>query len=120
MDFNQGYKVIFVNCEETALHFFSNIPGFKLDEKIEIQGRQCPILQLKNGDFMMLVEKEAVEPETIVLKTDDCLRDYHLLKKKSIATLTKPRYVDNGLELCFSDPTGNHFIVLEERDYTDA
>ncbi|WP_316813828.1 hypothetical protein [Pedobacter heparinus] len=120
MDFHQSYKVIFVNCEETSLKFFTDIPGFRLYERIAIEGKQCPILQLSNGDFMMLVEKEVVGPDTVVLKTDDCLRDYHLFRKKNIATLSRPRYVDNGLELCFSDPTGNQFVILEERDYKDA
>lgn len=120
MNFHQSYKVIFVNCEETSLKFFTNIPGFRLQEKIDIEGKQCPILQLHNGDFLMLVEKDVIGPDTIVLKTDDCLRDYHLLRQNSVATLGRPRYVDNGLELSFTDPTGNQFVILEERDYTDT
>lgn len=120
MNFNQGYKVVFVNCKLKSLDFFSNMPGFILQEEIEIQGRQYPILQLNQGDLIMLVEKEAMVPETIVLKTDDCIRDYHLFRQKQLDTITKPRYVDNGLELCFSDPSGNRFILLEERDYSEV
>lgn len=120
MDFNKGYRVVFVKCKETSLSFFMNVPGFAFYENIEIQGKECPILKLSNDDFVMLVEKDCAEKETIVLKTDDCLRDYYLFKQKSIASLTKPRYVAKGLELCFADPNGNQFIMLEERDYTDA
>ncbi|MNL01536.1 hypothetical protein D3C87_1220100 [compost metagenome] len=120
MDFNKGYRVVFVKCKETSLRFFMEVPGFEFYETIEIQGKECPILKLNNEDFVMLVEKDSAEQDTIILKTDDCLRDYHLFKQKSLTTLAKPRYVDNGLELCFSDPNGNQFIMLEERDYTDA
>ena len=120
MDFDQSCKVVFVKCEETSLIFFTETLGFKLHEKIEIQGKKCPILQLNSGDFMMLVEKQQVDLDTVVLRTDDCVRDYYLFKQKSLVTLTKPRYVENGLELCFSDPSGNQFIMIEERDYSDA
>ena len=120
MDFNQVYQVVFVKCEESSLSFFSNIPGFTLAEKIEIQGKECPILQSGNGDLIMLVEKETIEADTIVLKTDDCVRDYYLFNQKNISGLTKPRYVAHGLELCFSDPSGNRFILTEERDYSEA
>jgi hypothetical protein len=120
MNFDQNYKVVFVKCEETSLNFFTEMLGFKLYEKIEIQSKECPILQLNGGDFMMLVEKQTIDPDTVVLRTDDCVRDYYLFKQKSLATLTKPRYVDNGLELCFSDPSGNQFIMIEERDYSEA
>ena len=120
MEFNEVYKVVFVKCEETSLKFFVDMPGFKVGEKIEIQGKQCPVLQLNSGDFMMLIEREEIEADTIVVKTDDCLRDYYLFSKKKISNLTKPRYVDRGLELCFSDPSGNQFVIIEERDYTEA
>lgn len=120
MIFDENYKVVFVKCEETSLKFFMDMPGFKGYEKMEIQGKQYPVLQLNNGDFMMLIEREEMDADTIVVKTDDCLRDYYLFQKKSISSLTKPRYVDRGLELCFSDPSGNQFVILEERDYTEV
>lgn len=120
MGFNEVYKIVFVKCEETSLKFFRDMPGFRVYEKIEIQGKHCPVLQLSNGDFMLLIEREEIEADTIVIKTDDCLRDYYLFSKQSISNLTKPRYVERGLELCFSDPSGNQFIIIEERDYTDA
>jgi hypothetical protein len=120
MDFNQVYQVVFVKCEESSLSFFCDIPGFTIAEKIEIQGKECPILQSGNGDLIMLVEKETIEADTIVLKTDDCVRDYYLFNQKNIPGLTKPRYVAHGMELCFLDPSGNRFILTEERDYSEA
>lgn len=120
MDFNQGYKVVFVKCEETSLKFFSSMPGFTIAEKIEIEGKECPILQSSHGDFIMLVEKENIETDTIILNTDDCLRDYYLFNQVSTPGLTKPRYVAHGMELCFLDPSGNRFLLTEERDYSEA
>nr|WP_121273307.1 hypothetical protein [Pedobacter schmidteae] len=120
MNFNQVYKIVFVNCEETSVEFFTRMPGFKVYEQIEIQGKSCSVLQLTNGDFMMLVEQDNFEADTIVLKTDDCLRDYCLFSRQQIDSLTRPRYVANGLELSFSDPSGNQFVLIEERDYTEV
>lgn len=120
MDLEKKYKVVFATCVERSLEFFVEKIGFEAYESIAIEGKECPVLQLKNGDFLMLVHREEIEQDSIVLDTDDCLRDYHLLKQKEVPDLTSPSYVTQGLSIEFFDPSGNRFILLEKRDYTDA
>lgn len=120
IDFEHEYLVIFVKCEATSLRFFVDMLGFNRYENIEIAGRNCPILQMQNGHYVMLIEKEMSDYETITLMTDDCLRDYHAFKKQGIEQLGKPEYTDAGLAISFYDPSGNKIMMLEARDYTDA
>jgi hypothetical protein len=120
IDFEHEYIVIFVKCETTSLRFFVEMLGFNVYEHIEIAGRICPILQMQSGHYMILIEKEVTECETITLMTDDCLRDYHTFRKQGMEQLGKPEYTDAGLRISFYDPSGNKITMLEARDYTDA
>jgi len=120
IDFEHEYIVIFVKCVDTSLRFFVDMLGFSVYEHIEIAGRGCPILQMQSGHYIMLIEKETLECETVTLLTDDCLRDYHAFKKQGIEQLGKPEYTDAGLTISFYDPSGNKIMLLEARDYTDA
>lgn len=119
MELSEVKSVVFVKCKETSLKFFRDMLGFKVTEMLNVGGKQCPVLESVYGELMTLCEQDLVKPETIVLRTSDCLRDYYLFKKKSLLNLTRPRYVDRGLQLCFSDPSGNQFVIIEERDYTE-
>jgi hypothetical protein len=58
--------------------------------------------------------------EIITFNTDNCLRDYHQLKSAGIKIEQVPRYTARGLEVIFSDPYGNHYLLLEERDYSET
>jgi hypothetical protein len=58
--------------------------------------------------------------ETITLNTDNCLRDYHQLKSAGIKIEQVPRYTARGLEVIFSDNYGNHYLLLEKRDYSET
>ena len=62
--------------------------------------------------------KEVIEQETIILSTDDCLKDYYMLKQQDLPQLSEPVYTDKGLFIEFCDPSGNRFILMENRDYT--
>lgn len=120
IDFEHEYIVIFVKCEITSQRFFIDALGFSKYENIEIAGKNCPILQMQTGDYVMLIEKEVIEPDMITLMTDDCLRDYHLIRKQEVVQLGKPQYTAAGLAVSFLDPSGNQITILEARDYSDA
>jgi len=57
--------------------------------------------------------------ETIVVNTDDCLKDYHRLRQTGVKVEQAPRYTSKGLEAVFSDIYGNRYVVIEERDYSE-
>lgn len=54
----------------------------------------------------------------IILNTDDCLNDYHSLKTAGVNFHNEPQYLPIGLGAEFSDPLGNHYLLIEERIYS--
>jgi hypothetical protein len=120
MDLEQKYKVVYVTDIRSSLDFFMNKVGLKKQEELNIPGRDCAVLKMFNGDFLMLLQNEELEPAPVVLHTDDCLRDHYRLKEGAVEGLTEPVYRADGVAIEFADPCGNRFVLLEERDYTDA
>jgi len=119
MNTDLKYKVLFVKSEEISVNFFINQLGFKMYERIKINGKVRPLLQNTNKDLMAFMENTGKD-EINILNTDDCLRDYYFFKQKNVQTLGKPQYHNKGLAIGFNDPSGSQFVLLEERDYTDA
>jgi hypothetical protein len=80
----------------------------------------------KFGDDYLLVQGSAASiagqnaGETITFNTDNCLRDYHQLKSIGVKIEQIPRYTNRGLEVIFSDDYGNHYLLLEKRDYSET
>ncbi|RZK76544.1 MAG: hypothetical protein EOO85_11090 [Pedobacter sp.] len=119
MNTDLKYKVLFVKSEEISVNFFIDQLGFKMYQKIEINGKVCPLLQNANKDLMAFIENTGRD-EINIMNTDDCLRDYYFFKQKNVEILGKPQYHHDGLTIDFNDPSGSRFVLLEERDYTDA
>jgi hypothetical protein len=57
--------------------------------------------------------------ETIIINTDNCLRDFHQLKNAGIQIEKAPKYTANGLEAVIADNYGNRYLLVEKRDYSD-
>jgi hypothetical protein len=72
------------------------------------------LLTAKNNSFSMIDADEI-----ILVNTDDCLRDYHLLNIAEIRFAGKPKYTSNGLEATIIDDYGNRYTLLEKRDYSE-
>ncbi|MEO6976865.1 MAG: VOC family protein [Mucilaginibacter sp.] len=82
-------------------------PGFLLRDK---SGRSYFIpLSVDNGDYTT----------TIIINTDDCLRDYYLLDKAGVQFDGIPGYTSDGLQAIAVDDNGTRYTLLEHRDYTD-
>lgn len=120
IDLDLKYKVVFVSCITASREFFTGRVGFREQEVLLIDGKDCPVLQMYDSSFLMLVEKEQREADMIIIYTEDCLRDYHWLRQKEVAGLGQPVYLPEGLSIEFQDPSGNRFMLLEKRDYSDA
>ena len=115
-----NYQVIFVRDISLAAAFFTVQLGLKKEEDLLVAGVNYPILKMFNGHRLMLVKHFERETEPTVIYTDDCLRDFCKLKKYGIEMFSAPNYRTKGLSCEFFDPSGNHILLLEERDYTDA
>lgn len=122
MSLSIKYVPISVTKLETAILFFKEQLGFEQTEPATLfQSERQLIVKSPTGDtsFLLLENNHAQSPSKIVLKTDDCIKDYHTLKAKGVTFQTQPNYLDEGLSACFSDPFGNQYILLEERSYVE-
>jgi hypothetical protein len=54
-----------------------------------------------------------------IIYTDDCLRDYYFLRKEGVRFLNEPTYTTGGLAAGFIDFSGNTYMLVEERNYTE-
>jgi predicted enzyme related to lactoylglutathione lyase len=69
--------------------------------------------------FVLIKAAEHQQIATIVLDSDNCLKDYHELKTKGVQFSAKPYYLPAGLAADFEDNNGNHFLMIEERNYEE-
>lgn len=87
-----------------------------------MDGEESTVVKAKNLDVALVVTEvnnKAGYKSCIVLNTEDCLNDYHLYKTSGVFFCIAPRYLATGLAAEFLDPSGNRFILLEERNYTE-
>lgn len=114
--------VISKNVEEEAAFFQSSL-GYQLAGEIELWPQIiCKILTINEGPSqVMLVPEPIANPfrNLIILSTDNCLKDYHHIKNSGVEFCTSPYYIANGMVAEFEDKSGNHFILLEEREYEE-
>ena len=54
-----------------------------------------------------------------IIYTEDCLRDYYFLRKEGVRFLNEPTYTTGGLTADFIDLSGNTYVLIEERNYTE-
>lgn len=113
-----------VKDREESVQFFTENFGFELAGDVRIRNHDCTALRINaNSPLLVLEEIEAgmfrpiLEPDRIVLNTDDCLRDYYKLKTQGVRFLSIPEYLSVGLTVQFADPSGNIFALFEQRDY---
>ncbi|MBB2143855.1 hypothetical protein GM921_00020 [Pedobacter sp. LMG 31464] len=112
------YTCLKVNDICSATQFLRDILGFE-EDKFNLDVFDGGLV-FTNGEHhkIVLVEcAEEVQNPTILLLTNDCIRDYHSLLDKGIRFTKTPDYTDNGLIAEFLDPFGNCYCLLEERNY---
>ena len=115
------YIPIFTEDVESQVRFFTDNLGFEVYGKKNIlASRECIIMQTTSPDIFILIAKDHGYDDrkcSIVVNTDDCLNDYHHLKLAGIQFCKDPQYTSTGLRAEFVDPSGNHCLLIEERNY---
>jgi hypothetical protein len=90
-------------------------------------GIKCISLKNSCGNQYMIpisvpnsITSANISSKTVIINTNDCLRDYYNLRKKEEITFyTKPKYLAEGLAFEASDKWGNVYMIIENRNYTD-
>jgi len=117
------YIPIFADDPEKQVSFFTDYLGFELaGTKKVLQGQECTLIKTNNPDIFIIVIKDMMNEYRrcrIVLNSDDCLNDYHTLKMAGVVFCNEPYYLPMGLGAEFTDPAGNHYLLIEERCYNN-
>jgi hypothetical protein len=122
------YQAARVNEPKKVVKFLVKYLGFFDDPGTEKKHTDKYLVKLTNrfGDNYLLAQGSPSNTssqnvdEIITFNTDNCLRDYHQLKSAGIKIEQIPRYTARGLEVIFSDPYGNSYLLLERRDYSET
>jgi predicted enzyme related to lactoylglutathione lyase len=120
---NESYIPVIVNKLDRALRFFTGKLNFIVSEELEmLPGLKTMVVSPPNRSLsLVLVESPSANHvysrNKIVIKTDDCIRDYCTFKKAGVRFKSEPQYFSAGLMANFSDPFGNLYALLEVRNY---
>ena len=115
------YITVFTDDIERQVSFFNQGMGFEVcGKKNFFPGQESILLRTDNPEvFIAVVEnnKQEYGKNLIILSSQDCLSDYHTLKLAGVVFYNEPQYLPVGLGAEFCDPSGNHYLLLEERSY---
>ncbi|MFI5136231.1 MAG: hypothetical protein ACHQIM_00300 [Sphingobacteriales bacterium] len=130
---NDNGFMLLVNEPDKVLNFLTKKLGFTVSpadtEQKGTLNTNLKCITLKNSygnQYLFAVKRSYVLAnknicsQTIVINTDDCLKEYYNLKKADEITFySKPKYLPEGLAFEASDKWGNEYILLEKRNYSD-
>jgi predicted enzyme related to lactoylglutathione lyase len=121
------YFLVYVDDMDKELAFYIEKLHFKNKRVISLpDDKEGILLQPNNGGHgelcLCLIEKSASDSNlpTVILNTENCLKEFHYLKYRGVKAAQLPRYISLGLSAGFSDGLGNKFLLLEERDYSEV
>lgn len=118
---------LLVHNQDDALHFYTNILGFKLHTDFLMEnGFRWLTLCLKNQPDVEialilaktpqekdLVGKQAASYPLLCVQTDDCKKDYDFLKANGVEFTQEPRQRPWGIEAIFKDLYGSLFVLVQ-------
>lgn len=116
------YLPVFTNDIEKQVIFFTTNLGFEIYGKKHIfSGQESILIKTHSPDIFIAIVADAANEYRrghIVLNSDDCLSDYHHLKMAGVIFCSEPQYLPLGLGIEFIDPSGNRYLLIEERSYS--
>ncbi|MCM3411653.1 VOC family protein [Metabacillus litoralis] len=126
-----GHITILVSDYDEAIDYYVNKLGFVLltDNSFGegmrwvtvAPSRECgtPIVfvEADNDEKKARVGSQAAEHVFLVIETNDCLREYHIMKEKGVRFLGEPQEMPWGTEVVFEDLYGNRFDLLQVKSY---
>ena len=116
------YLSVFTDDIEKQVAFFIENLGFEVYGKTSfLPGQESILIKTNNANLFIAVHSDAdreFQRGTIIINSYDCLNDYHNLKLGGVTFINEPHYLPIGLCAEFSDPSGNQYLLLEERSYS--
>ncbi|HEY9001734.1 MAG TPA: VOC family protein [Mucilaginibacter sp.] len=115
------YIPVFTNDIEKQVAFLTEILGFEVFGKKNLLPDQEGVLIKTNSPDLFMVVMTAPDGSyarsQIIINSHDCLSDYYNLKMAGVVFSNEPHYLPMGLGAEFSDPSGNQYLLIEERSY---
>ena len=116
------YLSVFTDNIEKQIAFFVENFGFEVyGKKSFLAGQESVLIKTNNPDLFIAIHMDSdgeFQRGPIIINSHDCLSDYHNLKMAGVVFHNEPHYLPIGLCAAFSDPSGNQYLLLEERSYT--
>ena len=115
------YIPVFTNDIEKQVAFFTETLGFEVyGRKNLLPDQEGILIKTNSPDFFIVVmtdpDKKYVRSQ-IIINSHDCLSDYYNLKMAGVVFFNEPHYLPMGLGAEFTDPSGNQYLLIEERSY---
>jgi hypothetical protein len=117
------YIPVFTDNIDKQVSFFTENLGFEVcGKKSFLPGQESILIKTNHPDVFIAIHKDTMREYgrgRIILNSYDCLSDYHALKMAGVIFYNEPQYLPMGLGAEFRDPSGNHYLLIEERAYND-
>lgn len=117
------YIPVFTDDIEKQVNFFTESLGFEVcGKKSFLPDQESVLIKTNSPDVFITIVKDTVREygrSRIILNSYDCLSDYHTLKMAGVIFYKEPQYLPMGLGVEFEDPSGNHYLLIEERIYNN-
>jgi len=126
-----GHVTILVKNYDEAIAFYKDKAGFELlaDNQFGNGMRWVSLAPSKASEAAIVLvgadteEKRArvgnqvANHVNIVIRTDDCRRDYETMKAAGVRFFGEPQEVPWGIEVVFEDLYGNRFDLLQHNGF---
>jgi len=119
---NPSSKFFYVQVAQLkeANDFFQNRLGMNTEPAFLSEKEKCILVKPDDTTMIFLSEKKHEhQTRKVTLNTPDLLEDYCRLRANGVTFTRMPIYLNEGLSAMFSDPSGNEYTILEERQYSE-
>jgi predicted enzyme related to lactoylglutathione lyase len=122
-----GHITILVEDQEDAMKFYTEKLGFRKCQDtmfgegmrwVTVSSKNQPDLEITfvkadTGRKLKALGKQAGDHVFLTLETDNCIKDYEVMKAKGVEFMGKPEKHPYGTEVVFKDLYGNLFDLIQ-------
>lgn len=122
-----GHITIFVKNYEEAVKFYVESMGFELKTDIPFgngfrwvtvapprsNGSDIVFVVADTEEKARRIGNQAADHVFLTIETDDCVRDYNIMKSKGVKFYGEPKKELYGTEVVFEDLYGNLFDLIQ-------
>ncbi|MXV52898.1 hypothetical protein GS399_18140 [Pedobacter sp. HMF7647] len=120
MNLIKSPQMIVVRGSLSKLDFLLDLGLSISDEKPASMNGAIALVSFDRKSQIILKKNQQPNPDSgLVLRTNDCLETYFLLRRRNVKFISEPYYTARGLAARFIDQQGDVYWLLEERNYAE-